>query len=349
METKYDSYSCNGVCEGCRRCLKGEKLVLFITGKCPRKCKYCSLSDKRKEVDIIWANETECSNVNEMIKEAEESNASSASITGGDPLSCLNRTIEYASALKKRFGDNFHIHLYTSLTLVNNNNVLERLNEVIDEIRFHPSFLSWDMPEDRLNEEVEKIKLAVGIFGKENVGCEMPMVPERKEELYGFIKRMNGVIGFFNLNEFELSDTNFNYVKENYNLNDDTYTIRGSKSAGKWIVDKAEKEGLEIKIHLCSARTKNWHQYLNRLKKHKILPFGKKTDEGTVIYYVVYCNDLTKVESVLGEGHVDEEKKRVIIPEELVDKAKEIEGWKVKKVEEYPTSDRDEIEVYPLN
>jgi len=47
-KTKYDSYCINGIAEGCKYCVRGEKLVLFVSGKCSRQCWYCSLSNKRK-------------------------------------------------------------------------------------------------------------------------------------------------------------------------------------------------------------------------------------------------------------------------------------------------------------
>ena len=103
MKTRFDSYCINGIADGCKYCVKGKKLVLFITGKCLRSCSYCSLSTKRKNKDIIWANERECSTPEDLLEEVRKSNATSAGITGGDPLLFLSRTLKYAKILKKNF------------------------------------------------------------------------------------------------------------------------------------------------------------------------------------------------------------------------------------------------------
>ncbi|MFA5084343.1 MAG: radical SAM protein, partial [Candidatus Paceibacterota bacterium] len=117
-KTKFASYCTNKLPEGCRFCVKGQKLVLFITGICSRNCFYCSLSEKRKNKDIVWANERECGSPKDAIAEAIASRAEGAGITGGDPLIVLDRTIKYAKALKKKFGKKFHIHIYLPTKLV---------------------------------------------------------------------------------------------------------------------------------------------------------------------------------------------------------------------------------------
>ena len=138
-KTKFGSYCINGIAKGCRHCVKGKKLVLFITGICPRNCEYCSLSNLRKNIDKIWANERECQKIDEVIQEAEESKSDSAGITGGDPSLKLERTIEYASDLKKKFGKEFQIHIYLPTNLIDREKLM-RLSKVIDEVRFHPAF-----------------------------------------------------------------------------------------------------------------------------------------------------------------------------------------------------------------
>src|SRR3989344_4323951 len=102
QRTRFDSYCLNGIAEGCKYCVKGRKLVLFISGICKIGCYYCSLSEKRKNRNIIWANEIECNSIKDVIEEAKESNATGAGITGGDPLLFLDRTLRYAKALKNK-------------------------------------------------------------------------------------------------------------------------------------------------------------------------------------------------------------------------------------------------------
>ena len=330
-ETKYSSYCLNGIAKGCKQCVVGKKLVLFISGVCSEKCWYCSLSKKRKNKDVIWANERECKNIAGVIKEAEESNALGCGITGGNPLLFLNRTIKYAKALKKRFGKSFHIHIYLPTRLVDEKN-LKKLAKYIDEIRFHPEFL---IDKSMFYNDIEKIKLASFFWKKENIGIELPIIPEKKKEILSFILLVKNKIGFVNLNEFELSDTNFNIVTRKYKLKENGYVVADSKKAGLWILRQLASKKAGLKVHLCTAELKNWHQYKNRLLRHKILPFSKRTRDGTIVYFAV--------NGKIKPGYYDKKKKRTIIPVGRVKKLRN--EHKILRIEEYPTYERDEVEV----
>ncbi|MBN2890622.1 MAG: 4Fe-4S cluster-binding domain-containing protein, partial [Bacteroidales bacterium] len=111
-ETKYSSYLSGKLVKGCELCVKGRKMVLFVTGLCSRGCEFCPLSKMRKSVDKIYANERLISTedaINEIIEEVKISGAKGCSLTGGDPLLKFDRTIKLASGLKKEFGKKFHI------------------------------------------------------------------------------------------------------------------------------------------------------------------------------------------------------------------------------------------------
>ncbi len=343
MKTKFSSYCVNGVSDGCRLCVKGKKIVLFITGICKRNCWYCSLSRKRKNKDITWANERICKNVKDAIEEATESNANSAGITGGDPFVKLDRTIKYAKALKKRFGKRFHIHVYLPTKFLTTSK-LERLSKCIDEVRFHPEFLSKKLTEKEMIEDIEKIKFADKYWKKKDIGIELPMIPNRKEDILEFILRVNEFIGFVNLNEFEISDTNFNLITKDYKMNSGGYTIKDSIKAGIWILDKMKKLNLKLKVHLCTAETKNNYQFRNRLKNHKILPYGKRTNDGNVMYFAVYAKNKEEYSRLKKQikGYADNKKQRIIISESLANKLPDT--YQITKVEEFPTFDRIEIE-----
>ena len=337
MKTRFDSYCINGIADGCKYCVKGKKLVLFITGKCLRACSYCSLSTKRKNKDIIWANERKCSTPKDLLEEVRKSNATSAGITGGDPFLFLSRTLKYAKILKKNF-KNFHIHIYLP-TEFSDESRLKKLSRYIDEIRFHPSFLVKNSIEKG---DIEKIKQAGLYFSKKNIGCELPLIPDRKKEILEFIKIISPYVGFVNLNEFEFSDTNMEYILKNYKLNKDTYTIKGSKEAGLWILNKAKK--LKLKIHLCTAGTKNCYQYRNRLKLHSVLPYGYRTKDGTVVYFAIYSDNIKSLFNKLKkyEIYLDKAKNRINISADIVHKL--IKNYKIAMVEELPSFDRTEVE-----
>ncbi len=344
-KTNFSSYCLNGAAEGCKYCVKGEKLVLFITGICSRNCFYCSLSEKRKNKDDIWVNERKCKSIKEMIEEAKESNAKGAGITGGDPFLRLERTLKYAKALKNNF-KHFHIHIYLPTKFVTKEK-LKKLSKYIDEVRFHPEILVKNLSKEETKKEIEKIKQASLIFGKQNTGIELPLLPEKKKEILDFILKIKDFIGFVNLNELEISDTNFDYITRKYKLKENGYVIAGSKEAGLWILKQCEKEKLKLRIHLCTAETKNWYQYKNRLKMHSILPFGKRTSEGTVKYLAIYCKNNKELNNLARklkkkQMYIDKNKKRIILSEKEAENLRE--NYKIETIEEYPTYDKMEVE-----
>lgn len=345
-KTKFESYCNKDVAEGCKYCVRGEKLVLFMGGKCSRKCWYCSLSENRKDALQAFANERPVTCSEEIIEEAKISNAKGAGITGGDPLVYFDKTIEYASALKKEFGEDFHIHIYLPLVLVTEEK-LRKLKSCVDEVRFHPSFLA-EKNNELKEEEFEKIKMASEIFGVANTGIEVPMIPEKKVELYEFIKRLEGIISFANLNEFELSETNFDRMVAEYSLNEDTYTVRDSLTVGRQIVRQAINDNFDINVHLCTARTKDCYQYINRLLKHEILPYGNRTDEGTVVYFIVEYelndNIEEKLRGVTKKFYNDKERKRFIVDMDEVEKVYEKTDLKIARIEEHPTWGNERLE-----
>jgi len=194
-QTGYYSLKMGSLCKGCQQCVKGRKLVLFITGLCPRDCFYCPLSEKRAKKDKIWANEKEITKPAEAIEEAKLCSAHGAGITGGDPLMRLDRTITYIKALKKYFGPTFHIHLYTSLILVDEKKLEKLFKSGLDEIRFHPDFLK--------EKEWEKIILAKKFPWK--VGVEIPAIPQFEEETKRLLAFLDNRIDFVNINELEFA------------------------------------------------------------------------------------------------------------------------------------------------
>ena len=346
MKTKFGSFCEVGVAEGCKYCVKGEKLVLFLGGKCSRNCWYCSLSDNRKKSNEVSANERPVKKNKDLIDEIIVSHSRGAGITGGDPLVYFSRTIRFAKLMKKKFGKNFHIHVYLPLNLVTERK-LKKLSKCIDEVRFHPTFLV-DNSEKLLKEEKEKIKMASKIFGKANTGIEVPMIPSKKEEIYNFAYDLRDYLGFVNLNEFEISETNFNIVTKKYSLNEDTCTIYGSQKAGKWILAKAKKNKLKLKFHLCTAKTKDYYQYNNRLSKHDILPFGKKLNNGNVLYFVVMDNSAETIKEIskfTKKFFNDKERKRILIDMDKVLDVYDNTDLKIARVEEQPVWGNERVEL----
>jgi len=187
-KTKFYSKKIGNLAKGCRQCVKGQKLVYFVTGICPRRCYYCPISDKKYGKDVIYANERLVKNIHQVIEEAKLCDAKGAGFTGGDPLCNLFRTIFSIRQLKKIFGKSFHIHLYTSFDLIDNQNLGKLFRAGLDEIRFHA-----DIEDDKL---WDKILLAKEF--KWDIGVEIPVIPGKLKETKKLIDYFYDKIDFLN-------------------------------------------------------------------------------------------------------------------------------------------------------
>ena len=99
VKTPYYSYRNKQLCKGCKQCVKGRKLVLFVTGLCSRNCFYCPLSERKYKKDVVCANEWEIQKPTDILYEAKMCGSTGAGITGGDPLLKLDRTIKFIKIL----------------------------------------------------------------------------------------------------------------------------------------------------------------------------------------------------------------------------------------------------------
>jgi hypothetical protein len=355
---------------GCRQCVRGEKLVLFITGLCSQRCKFCPVSEKKFGNDNAYANEWPIEKFDDLLEEIRLTDAKGAGITGGDPLMKTERTAEYIKKLKKKFGKKFHTHLYTPFRIVDDRKMKILYEAGLDEIRFHPN----------LDDDSEWNKIECAEKYDWDIGLEIPCIPGKLENMKKLLNHFNGKIKFINLNELEFSDTKIDhYNLEGYKTKDNSsYAAKGSLEAAEKLMAYAKKRRYKMNIYFCSAFLKDRTQMGNRIKRRakKIAKeYDKVTDEGMLVRGCVYLKELSpgysyrqKIKSANREKiiedlidvkdklekigirnlDIDDVKLRIIIPEKdarrLSSKIKRL-GLIPAVVEEYPTYDSVEIEV----
>ena len=347
---KCGSASTGPLATGCEHCIKGSKMVLFITGKCNTGCFYCPVSLEKKNKDVIYANEMKISNKEDILEEADAMEATGTGITGGDPLLNVERTVTAIKLLKEHFGKEHHIHLYTS-TLDPNKIKMVR-DAGLDEIRFHPPLKMW---KDLFQTPLKEIAAINGI----DVGMEVPALPDHEEDLDALITYAFSVgVKFINLNELEFSESNWDMMKshEYEILGETSSAVRGSKD----LAMKMMKKHPEVPIHFCASSFKDGVQLRNRFirrAKHVAKEYDIVTKDGTILKGIVYADNLDTVISIL--------KEKYDVPDELIFKDTkknrlEVASWVLEELanelpfkcyitEEYPTSDRLEVERMPLN
>ncbi len=317
--------------EGCKFCVKGQKLVLFVTGFCDRDCWYCTTSPARWQKDLIFANDRRVKKDQDVLEEAEAMKAKGAGLTGGEPLKQPDRTIHYIEMLKERFGDDFHIHMYTNGDALNRE-LVERLHKAgLDEIRLHHSF--------------DKLYLLSGYDW--DFGVEIPCVPGEKEKIKDVIKELDNYGGFLNLNELEFSDRNQRRMENReFEGVDWSNCVKGSRELGKEVIRWAKENGVGIGINFCTSWTKNNLQLLNRLKRRAEnvkQPFEKVTKDGMIEKGVVFDEGAEKYLKRYRwrKGRMETSVERA------VDMAKK--GFKSAIVLEYPSAEPFDFELTYLD
>jgi len=383
-KNKWQSFNIGGLPKGCKFCVLGFKEVLFISGICNRGCFYCPLSEQKSGKDVVFANEWDTGfekgeltdeQFDIIVKEAELTEAKGCGITGGDPLLVNERTCKVIKKLKEKFGEDFHIHLYTSLKNITEEKLNNLYKAGLDEIRFHPDFVD--------DKEWDKIELASKF--EWDIGVEIPVIPEFEKQTIKMIDFLNKKIKFLNLNELELSDTNACHLKEHgYVAKDDlSYGVKGSEEMALKLMQYVLDKKYNFKVHYCTCALKDGVQMATRIKKraknvaHK---FDKITKEGMLIRGVIYLEDylpgfsyadklkkigdserkkvveeLVKIRDELMEKFsigknsivIDDYKLRLLTSEKIAKKLgkKLKKGLKAAVVEEYPTHDGFEVEV----
>lgn len=337
---------------GCVLCEKGAKLVLLLTGVCPRRCFYCPLSSKKRGKDITYANERRVGTVEEALDEGRLMRALGTGITGGDPLARTDRAVEAIVALKGEFGERHHIHLYTSTA---DGRSIRRLAEAgLDEIRFHPPAGRWGRLGGSEFEEALRLSKDLGM----DAGMELPALPGREEGLREAVSFADAAeLDFVNLNELEFSETNWRALRaQGCDTRDDVSSgVAGSEGLAKRLL----RMDVSVPLHYCSSGFKDAIQLRRRIArraKNVRRPHELLTDDGTFLMGVVETRTPARVAETLAREfgvprrlmREDPAKGRLeVAPWVLEEIAREL-ALECYLVEEYPTADRLEVERTPL-
>ncbi len=325
---------------GCQLCFQGAKAVIFVTGLCGDKCYYCPVSKDKLYHDVFYVNETKVSTIAEAIQEIQRTGATSASLTGGDPLARLDRTINLITELKRTFGPNFHIHLYTSGRYVTSN-VLKKLDDAgLDEIRFHPTVPGLE----------RRIALAKKLTSM-TVGAEVPAIPGEEENLLKLALYLEKIrADFMNINELEVSESNYNdLLLRGFKPAPNGVVVKGSKEAAIYVIEEAEKLGLNLPIHFCPATFKDNIQTRNRFRltiENDIRLYEVDTGKGTIKFgeavLTIECKGKV-IEELEKTGYLFRRNHRFLFHPEDIDILKKELDHCIKEawiVEAHPTSDR---------
>lgn len=334
-------------------------MVLFVSGLCRFRCFYCPVSPARNQKDVVFANERRVLSDEDVLDEARSIGAAGTGITGGDPLGVIDRVEHYVRLLKREFGPEHHIHLYTHEP---NAEKLERLARAgLDEFRLHiPHYLWGPLSASggayrRVLEEAPRWKIRRGV--------EIPVLPEKEAELRRLLRTLGEIgVDFVNLNELEFSETNEGGLRERgYRVDaGNGWGVEGSRAVAERLVRDG---GFSVPVHYCSSRFKDGVQLRQRLLRRadRTAPeFARTTEEGTIVFGVVEPHgalDLGRwAQRVARRGRLapgsyrlEPGRRRLELSAARLRRLAGTLPWPAFEVEEYPTADALEVERAPLN
>ena len=355
--------------EGCIQCQMGSKLVLFITGNCHWQCDYCPLSETRRDIDWMFANERRCESFDEVIEEARAMRATGAGITGGDPLMARERTLQGISRLKEEFGPGFHIHMYTSIPF-REEWAADFAESGLDEIRFH--FLDLD---------AEKYRDTISACSKAGIitGVEIPCEPDREDDLLILLEELREFdISFLNVNELEITVGNHDNMElRGFNLSTEiTAGASGSSEIALSMRDRVQaaergdpdpvdgtiREPYGFHLKFCTAVYKDSGQMRRRFLRRgeaTIAPHEILTDDGTLVFGAVdsaeesmeeWMDEITRVTGLPRRFLLwDDKSKRIEMPLSVAEAIAEEVSAPVSMVEVLPPHERLEVTMVRLN
>ncbi len=250
-------YWYKGMARGCLLCMKGLKVLVHVTGFCMKNCFYCPISSRRRRADIGYVDEETLVDEESVIEEVILVNSKGVAISGGEPLSTIERVITLIRYLKDCFGASFHIHLYTSGFIVTPK-ILKDLDKAgLDEIRFHiVDDNVWSLVKFALRET------------SMSIGIEVPALD--KGYLWNILENALQLnVEFVNINELEVTETNiYGLLLRGYRIDPHGKTVMYSKDIALDVVKKfIEIYHPDVLIRICTATFKDSIQHRFRLMR----------------------------------------------------------------------------------
>jgi pyruvate formate-lyase activating enzyme-like uncharacterized protein len=261
----------------------------------------------------------------------------------------MERTLHYIELLKREFGPDHHIHLYTST--VDGMKFQALVEAGLDELRIHPQVETW------CHLDAEGIKEALEGLGIP-VGFEVPAIPGEEIGLASLIDFADRTgLDFVNLNELEFSATNAEALNERgFAVVDDVSSaVKGSALMAK----KLLRQKRRVAVHFCTSSFKDVVQLRNRIKRRARRVAMKSdlvTDEGLLIKGLIVGVDPIKTAERL---HNEFGVPPALMNPDVARGRLEVAPWILEEiypeldlecyiVEVYPTADQLEVERRPL-
>lgn len=268
---------------GCQACVEGQWSCLFINGKCNGNCFYCPTS--QDEVGLPTTNTLSFQNPDEYVSYLRIFGFRGASISGGEPLLTLEKSVQFIQSIKRAFGETIHIWLYTN-GLLATRDIMKRLADAgLDEIRFDIGATGYS---------IRPLDHAVGIIP--TVTVEIPAVPEECERMKILLPTLyDSGVQHLNLHQLRLTPHNFKkLVSRGYKfLHGKKITVLDSELTALDILRHRKINNINLPINYCSFPYKDRFQsHASRRRNGSYIQKGHEslTENGFIRTLVITAN-----------------------------------------------------------
>ncbi|NVN91836.1 MAG: radical SAM protein [Desulfuromonadales bacterium] len=247
-DTKVDS---RRLSPGCRTCANGAWSCLFINGRCNASCFYCPTS--QDETDGPLSNGIPFETPEDYAEYVALFGFTGVSISGGEPLLTLERTLAHIAAVRRRCGDAVHLWMYTNGTLFTRGIASALADAGLAEIRFDIGATRYDL---------SKLRLAVGVIP--TITVEIPAVPEEEELMREKLVEMAAAgVQHLNLHQMRLTPHNLRHLANRaYTfVHGEKVTVLESELTALRLIRHGLEQGIDLPVNYCSFPYKRRFQH----------------------------------------------------------------------------------------
>ena len=260
---------------GCRHCGEGTWSCLFINGKCNGTCFFCPSEQDTTGNPVT--NAMEFKTTADYLAYLDRFNIKGVSISGGEPLITIDKSVKYLSAVQKKYEDKIHKWLYTNAILLTEEKLKKLKDAGLNEIRLNLFAQGYN---------IEKAILASRYI--ETVTVEIPAIPEDYEQLCRLIHKLydNG-IKYLNLHQLRCTAYNFKkFIEKGYTfLHGPDPTVLESELAALKAIKHAVDSGIKLPINYCAFVYRNNFQRIRARQRSApcmIKPYEELTETGMI-------------------------------------------------------------------
>lgn len=232
---------------GCAHCVAGTWSCLFVNGICNARCFFCPTP--QDECGDPTTGQIAFRRPDDYAEFLARFGFGGASLSGGEPLLTLDRSLEFVRTIRERCGSGMYLWLYTNGLLATEEALAALAAAGLDEIRFNLHANGYRL--DGVERAVRHIP---------TVTVETPAVPEEEARMGQLLPVLAGLgVKHVNLHDLRVTPHNVKHmIGRGYTcLHGPKATVLESELTALRLLGQAAADGLPLAVQYCCFAYKN--------------------------------------------------------------------------------------------